>query len=277
MKRILVIGDAWGLCYERDYSYSVDKIIDTNLATLLNNFEGNDCYNYCRQNLSNLNYVQELQNVSINPNDILVVVQADPLKDIVNTLPVHQTKFIGKTYIGPNKQEHNVHEGLPAWVPYKPRWGSGPAQTFQPPMQKDLDYAILETSIEQLLSKFYNQLNEFQKERSCKILLHGGSSKVNAYLAHKNNIQFTLETSTEIIVNGFTDGYFSNQLLVEHALIKLKHHFPNFTINTRAEIFSTLRRKKLELTSDKNRSFFTGTHLTVLGQQKVAEYINNLL
>lgn len=277
MKRILVIGDAWGLCYEHDHAYNVDKMIDTNLATLLNNYTGNDCYNYCRQNLGNLNYVQELKTAIINPNDIVVVVQADPLKDIVNSLPVHQTKFIGKTYIGPNKQEHNVHEGLPAWVPYKPRWGSGPAQTFQPPMQKELDYTILETSIEQLLSKFYNQLNELQKERSCKILLHGGSSKVNAYLAHKNNIQFTLETSTEIIVNGFTDGYFSNQALVEHALMKLKHHYPNFTISKRAEIFSTLQRKKLELNSANNQLFFTGTNLTVLGQQKVAEYINNLL
>lgn len=275
MKRILVIGDAWGLCYRYDDNLSVDAITDNSLASILNQYEGNDCYNFCRQNLSNLNYLNELKNIVINPNDIVVVVQADPLKDLVNSLPIHQNKSIGKVYIGPNKQEHNVHEGLPSWVPYKPRWSLASNYSFPPPTHSDIDFSVLENAIEQLLERFYTQLNEFQQEKNCKIVLHGGSCKVNAYLAHKNNLRFTIETSTEVLVENFFDGYFSNYTLLEHALMKFKHHYPEFRIMDRSTIFSVLQKKKTAWQN--NSTYFTYSNLTVSGQERIANYINNHL
>jgi len=277
MKRILVIGDAWGLCYRYDDQLNVDCLVQDNLASLLNQFEGNDCYNYCRQNLSNLKLLNEFKDVKVHPNDIIVVIQSDPIKDIINNLPIHQNKFIGKVYIGPNKQEHNVHEGLPAWVPYKPRWSVASNYTSHPPLYEDIDYSLLENAIEQLLDRFYSQLDQFQKHHNCKIILHGGSCKINAHLAHKHNLLFTIETSSEILLNNFVDGYFSSYTLLEHALIKLKHHYPQFNIMNRADIFSTLQKKRNLWQSEQNKDFFTGINLTVLGQQKIAEYLNNLL
>lgn len=233
---IYIFGDSWGFSYvkgDSNLDFVSGKCLSSHLADL-----GIKTINCCKRRLNNYEIVLKIKSHSITENDLLIVIQSDPIRDEVIDFP-RDKKSVDKR---------------DAFSPFIPT-----TKTFS-----------LDDIIDDRLEKFYLELSNYN------VILHTGSSKIHENLANRYKLKYFTKTATEIIIPEFEDSFLFDYSYSYKSskFLEIKYGKQYDSIKSKKNLVDVANKMYVWR---KYPEYFTNHHTTDLGTKIVAEYIKSQL
>jgi hypothetical protein len=253
---IYIFGDNWGFSYKamsiremkendipdnRVYEYFTGKGLGGWLEEMFNT----EVTNCCERGMSNPQIIKKIKLASamFNPGDFLYVLQTPPLRNafVANRFRLAQT-------VDPERFN----------------------QKFENPTN------IIELTNNILLAGFYKELADIEKLYNIKIILHGGSSKLNIPLAESFGLTCTPHSTIECSVPGYEDISFFDLKATADSFEELSYRF-NYVKDGMMELNILNSIEKKEKVLNENSFYFSRYNPTERGNRKVAEMLFNYI